>query len=89
MAQANMNPFEIRLKILEMAKEYLDTSYDTAKELAKQNLSAMDKQGELNMEMWKQMMPEQYTMEDIITKAQELYGFVESKQGKPNHTNNK
>lgn len=81
-ANTMSSPFELRFKILEMAKEYLDNSYQLQYELAQKNLELMHEQGKLSVEAWKKIMPENYTMQDVITKAQELYGFVESKDGK-------
>jgi hypothetical protein len=81
-ANAMSSPFELRFKILEMAKEYLDNSYQLQYDLAQKNLELMQEQGKLTIETYKKMMPENYTMQDVIAKAQELYGLVESKDGK-------
>lgn len=81
-ANTMSSPFELRFKILEMAKEYLDNSYQLQYDLAQKNLELMQEQGKLTIETYKKMMPENYTMQDVIAKAQELYGFVESKDGK-------
>ena len=76
------SPFELRFKILEMAKQYLDDAYKMQHDMALRNLEYLQDQNKLNVETWKKVMPEKYTMEDILQKAQELYGFVESKDGK-------
>lgn len=76
------NPFELRYKILEMAKDYLDKSYQMQVDAFNKQVALMEDQNKLTFEMWKRMMPEKYTMEDVVAKAQELYGFVESKDGK-------
>ena len=76
------SPFELRFKILEMAKQYLDDAYKMQHDMALRNMEYLQDQNKLNVETWKKVMPEKYTMEDILQKAQELYGFVESKDGK-------
>jgi len=82
MTNKSMNPFEIRFELLNMAKDYLEASYQMQYSLAQQNMVALQEQGKLAIDTWKKLMPERYTMEDIVAKAQELYGFVESKDGK-------
>ena len=76
------NPFELRFKILEMAKEYLDKSYEMQVEAFNQQVAMMKDQNKLTIEMWKNMMPEKYTMDEVVAKAQELYGFVDNKDNK-------
>ena len=76
------SPFELRFKILEMAKQYLDDAYKMQHDMALRNMEYLQDQNKLNVETWKKVMPEKYTMEDILQKAQDLYGFVESKDGK-------
>jgi len=82
MTDKSMNPFEIRFELLNMAKDYLETSYQMQYSLAQQNMVVLQDQGKLTIDTWKKLLPERYTMEDIIAKAQELYGFVGSKDGK-------
>ena len=76
------SPFELRFKILEMAKSYLDKSYEMQVKAFQTQIDLMTDRNKLTYEMWQKMMPEQYTMDEVIAKAQELYGFVESKDGK-------
>lgn len=78
----NLNPFELRFKILEMAKDYLDNSYALQYEMAQKNLEMMKDQQQLTVDMWKKLMPEKYTMDEVLSKAQELYSFVDSKPNK-------
>lgn len=79
----NKNGFEIRLEVLRMAKEMQDQQYHEASnaywtainKLAETwNKSA----GEL-LEQTQAMKPAMYTPDDIMKKAQELYGFVAKK----------
>lgn len=77
-----VNPFELRFKILEMAKDYLDSSFKMQYDMAQKNFDMLKEQNQLTVETWQKMMPEKYTMTDVLNKAQELYGFVESKDQK-------
>jgi hypothetical protein len=86
MGAAMTSPFELRFKILEMAKQYLDDAYKMQHEMAVKNMEFMQEQNKLTVDTWKKIMPEKYTMEDVLQKAQELYGFVESKDGKTKST---
>lgn len=64
------NGYEIRLELLKMAKDYLDQKYqadlEAARHLAQLNGTPM-------------VLPEQYTMDDISTRASELNRFVNQK----------
>lgn len=76
------NPFELRYKLIEIAKDYLDKSYEIQLSAYNKQLEFLKEQGKLNTEIWNSMMPEKYTIKDVVEKAQELYGFVDSKEGK-------
>lgn len=72
----NKNPFEIRLDVLAMAKDYLDKMYETNRAFAE---AAYFKAVELNQaeaENWKKYVPTQYTMEELMQKAQEMSAFI-------------
>ena len=71
------NPFELRFKLLEMSTEFLEHQAAKQQELAHQawNLA----QETATIEFWKSLQPATYTVEDIKSKAEELYEFVEKK----------
>ena len=71
---ANKNPFEIRAEILQLAKDYLDQSYQM-------NLAFMQKaaeQGKKTFEEY-QEATKMYSMEELMNKAKEMYSFVSTK----------
>lgn len=77
------NPFEIRLEILKMAQDMLNTSYQESVNLA---WTAMEKTVEFQnntiedtRKYWESIKPEMYTPEQILEKANELYAFVTKK----------
>lgn len=73
------NPFEIRTEVLHMAKDYLDKQHQLNMDFARQSFDAAVKAGKLAQESWQEHMPKMYSLDEVIKKAQELYGFVTSK----------
>jgi Tfp pilus assembly protein PilF len=70
----NKNPFEIRAEILQLAKDYMDQSYQM-------NLAFMQKamdEGKKTFEDY-QAAAKMYTTDDLMKKAQEMYSFVSKK----------
>jgi adenosylmethionine-8-amino-7-oxononanoate aminotransferase len=82
----NKNPFEIRLEIMKMAKEMMDTQYHDAmngwwqvvSSYAEAHNTTTDELLKKTDELMK-AKPMMYTPKDIMEKAQELYGFVAKK----------
>jgi len=73
------NPYELRFEILQMARDYLQDQRSTTEnyfynawDLAKEN-------GEATMELYKELHPNNFSINDIKKKAEELYQFVEQK----------
>jgi hypothetical protein len=73
------NPFEIRMDILTMAKEYMDAQYDLQLKFFEKSMDQLSKSGNLNIETMQNMMPKMYSVEDLQKKAQEFYSFVAKK----------
>ena len=71
---SNKNPFEIRAEMLAMAKDYMDRQWemniDFTRQLVEQNKATVE-------EMQQALTP--YTMEELMSKAKELYSFVSTK----------
>lgn len=76
---SNKNPFEIRLDALKMSKEYLDRIQDVNTQFAFQAFEAAVESGKATIDQWEKFAPKQYDFKDVITKAQELYAFVNKK----------
>jgi len=79
----NKNGFEIRLEVLKMAKEMMDQQYNDASNAYWSTLhSTAEKWNKSVEELVKhtqELKPVMYTPADIMSKAQELYGFVAKK----------
>ena len=73
------NPYELRFRLLEMASSYLYDQQQKQTQFAIDALEYAKEQGDANMELWKELQPESYTIDDIKKKANELYEFVEQK----------
>ena len=72
----SMNPFEIRLETLRMAKEMLDQQYQTQSDLM---YRMIDQTTEVNgniKEAYDKYVPTMYKPEEIVNKANELYTYV-------------
>ena len=73
------NPFELRFKLLEMAQSYLQEQQQRNQDFIYNAWDLAKEQGNANMELFKELQPESYSIEDIKKKASELYEFVEKK----------
>ena len=80
---ASKTPYEIRLEILQMAKDHLETAYKSQVEFSFKMMEALiatqvGDSKKLQEEMQK-LIPVPFTIEDITKKAAELYSFVLTK----------
>lgn len=79
----SMNPFEIRLEILKMAKDMMDRQYDEASNAYWQAVNSYsenwNKSVEELVEKTQTLKPQPYTPKEMMDKAAELYGFVSKK----------
>lgn len=77
---SNKTPFEIRLEILQMAKDYMDKAQAIQMDFAR---TAFEKSVEANkatLEEWSKFVPQSYSLEEVTKKAAELYSFVTKKE---------
>ena len=71
------NPYELRFRLLEMAQGYLQDRKQEKQEFAYQAWDLAKENGKATMEVWNDLQPDSYSIEDIKKKANELYKFVE------------
>lgn len=76
-------PYEIRLELLQMAKDYMDKAQAAQIEFAK---DAFYKSVEINQltaeqikEQMKPFIPAPYTMDELMKKASEMLTFINKK----------
>jgi hypothetical protein len=83
MTTTNKNGFEIRLEVLKMAKEMMDQQYHETANAYWNTINTLaetwNKSAAELIEQTQSMKPAMYSPQDIMTKAQELYGFVAKK----------
>ena len=70
-------PFELRFKLLEMAQRYFEFVDARTRDFTDEAWSHAKEQGDATLEYWENPQPKPYSIEDIKTKAKELYEFVE------------
>ena len=73
------NPYELRFRLLEMAQGYLYDQQERQNRIAIDAWEFAKEERTANMELFKELQPESYTIDDIKNKATELYEFVEKK----------
>ena len=71
------NPYELRFRLLEMAIGHLQDRKQEKQEFAYQAWDLAKENGEATMELWNELQPDLFSIEDIKKKANELYEFVE------------
>jgi hypothetical protein len=70
----NKNPFEIRAEMLQLAKDYMDQQYHMNIQFAEKLME----QNKLTADHFKDAY-KMYSMDELMEKAKELYGFVSKK----------
>jgi len=73
------NPYELRFRLLEMASSYLYDQQEKQRSFAIDAWEFAKEEGTANMELFRTLQPESYSIADIKNKATELYEFVEKK----------
>ena len=71
---ANKNPFEIRTEMLQMAKDYMDRTWEMNYMFTQQLFDEGKKTAE---DMQDALKP--YSTKELMEKAKELYSFVSKK----------
>lgn len=75
---SNKNPFEIRAEMLNLAKEYMDQQYHMNIQFLENMVAEGNKAREEIQDQLKEAY-KMYSMEDLMTKAKEMYSFVSTK----------
>jgi hypothetical protein len=71
--------YELRMEMLEMSKSYLEQQYKANVEFAKSAYEAAVAAGTATVQEWQKYAPAIYDFKDVVTKAEELYSFVNQK----------
>lgn len=78
---SNKNPFEIRAEMLQLAKSYMDQQYHMNIQFL-ENMIAEGKKVREDIEDQLKDAYKMYSMEELMEKAKEMYGFVSDKGDK-------
>lgn len=73
------NPFELRFNLLEMAQGYLKDQEIRNNNFFRQAWDLALENGTANMELWNDLQPKSFSVEDVKKMAAELYEFVEKR----------
>ena len=74
--QGSKTPYEIRLELLQMAKDHLDASFKAQVDFAAQMMSALVAANKSSQQELERLIPVSYTVDEITKKAAEMYAFV-------------
>lgn len=77
--QGSKTPYEIRLELLQMAKDHLDASFKAQVDFATQVTAALIAANKATVEELQKLAPKSYSIDEITKKAAELYSFVQKK----------
>ena len=73
------NPYDLRYDVLSMAKDMLDRSYETNKEIAKHAMHVGGVEHKDILSAYYKYIPKMYTPEEVKNQAQMLYEFIQKK----------
>ena len=73
------SPYEIRLEVLQMAKDHLDATIKMQTEFAARMFEVLKEANKVTVEELSKYVPQMYSVDDITKKAQELYSFIQKK----------
>ena len=73
-------PYEIRLEVLQMAKDHLDATIKMQTEFATRMFEVLKDANKMTIEEFSKYVPQMYSVDDITKKAQELYSFIQKKE---------
>lgn len=73
---SNKTPYEIRLEVLNMAKQHLDATFKAQCDFAAQMMAAMIAANKATVEEMQKLVPTAYSLDEVTKKAAELYAFV-------------
>jgi hypothetical protein len=80
---SNKTPYEIRLELLHIAKDYMDKAQQAQIEFTKDAYYKSVELGQLTIsqanEQIRALIPAPYAMDEMVKKATEMYAFIMKK----------
>ena len=68
--------FEIRLEVLQMAKELVEKQAKLTADFSAQAFALAIQSNQATVDQWKEFSPAALTVDEVMTKAAELYKFI-------------
>ena len=78
-ASSSKSPYEIRLTLLQMAQDYLQAQTAIQLDMANKMADHLISTQKATLEEAAKLMPKMYSIDEVVKKANELYGFVQKK----------
>lgn len=76
---ANKTPYEVRLDLLHMSKDYLEQLRNIQLEFARAGFEKAVELGKASADEWSKFIPGQFSIDDIMKHASAMYSFVNKK----------
>jgi hypothetical protein len=73
---AGKSGFEIRLEVLQMAKELVEKQAKLTTDFATQAFTLAIQSNQATINQWKEFSPAALTVDEVMAKATELYKFI-------------
>ena len=77
---SNKTPYEVRLELLNMSKDYIDQLRGIQLDFARTGFEKAVELGKYSAEEWSKFIPQSYSIDDIMKHATQLYSFVNKKE---------
>lgn len=72
-------PYELRMEMVQLANHYFSRIQEVNTSVAMQAFDHAIKIGQASYADWQQYAPKQYSLDEVLKKAEELYKFVSTK----------
>jgi hypothetical protein len=73
---SSKTPYEIRLEILQMAKEQLDAQFHRNCDFATTMMQALINANKATVDEMSKLVPKMYGIDELTAKAVEMYAFI-------------
>jgi hypothetical protein len=72
-------PYELRMEMIQMANDYFNRIQEVNTAVAMRAFDHAIELGKASYQDWEKFSPKQYTFDEVLKKAEELYKFVSTK----------
>jgi hypothetical protein len=72
-------PYELRMEMVQLANDYFNRIQEVNTSVAMRAFDQAIELGKASYQDWEKFAPKQYTFDEVLKKAEELYKFVSTK----------